>query len=355
MKILMRNAERKWQKLEPFSYSNENQLESLLEESPDLLPADEGRPILFLRRQFPLGSNAVDLVGVDQAEKIAIVECKLEANREARRMVVGQILEYAAQLRGMEIEEFEGLMTIDPALPFARAIKERISTVEWSEEQFRYGIRTSLETGNFRLVIAVNGITQELKEILEYLRARGGVSIEALELRQFTYGTYEVLVPEMYGQDSVLERSTAVKGQLRTINEVCANAKDAEAGTRLRRFVDAWCAAGHEAVPRTSGISFRVAVQGEPTPVPLFQAQTPDYFAFNRGLLAARGIPQQRIEEFLGGVGGLPSADPQKFASQSEPRLIIERMSDEDVDRLANLAITFVRDWQEGAGTRTQG
>jgi|SRR3984893_8800610 len=349
MKILIRTAERKWQKLDPFSYANEDQLERLLEESPDLLPSDEGKPILYLRRQFPLGSNAVDLVGIDQDGKIAIVECKLEANREARRMVVGQVLEYAAQLRGMEVEEFEGLMTTDPFVPFVNVVRERISGIDWSEEQFRAGIRSSLNAGNFRLVIAVNGITQELKGILEYLRDRGGVSIEALELRQFAYGAYEVLVPEMYGQASALDRAAVRRGQVRTVDEVCANAKNAEAGTRLRRFVEAWCAAGHEAVPRTSGISFRVAVPGEPAPLPLFQAQTPDYFAFNRGNFASRGIPPQLIEEFLSAVGSLPSGNAQKFASQAEPRLVIERMSNADAESLAHLAITLVDRWRDSA------
>jgi hypothetical protein len=349
MKILMRNEQRKWQKLEPFSYTNEEQLERLLEESPDLLPADEGRPVLYLRRQFPLGSNTVDMVGIDQDGRIAIVECKLEANREARRMVVGQILEYAAQLRGMEMEEFESLMTVDPAHPFSEAVRNRVSAVDWSEEQFRVGIKNSLERGSFRLVIAVNGITEELKGILEYLRDRGGVSIEALELKQFTYGMHEILVPQMYGQVAAVKGNGARGGQVRTLDEVCANAKDPVTGRRLRRFVDAWCAAGHEAVPRTSGISFRVRVPGETEPQPLFQAQTPEYFAFNRGILAGRGIPQSMIEEFLTDVGRLPPADAQKFATQTEPRLVIERMSDVDADRLSKLAIALVTRWRGSA------
>jgi hypothetical protein len=106
LKILLRNPGNKvWQKLDPFEYSNEAQLEALLEESSDLLPTEDGKPVLFFKRQFSLSSNAVDLLGVDAAGNIIVVECKLEANREARRMVVGQILEYAAQLWGMDPEE----------------------------------------------------------------------------------------------------------------------------------------------------------------------------------------------------------------------------------------------------------
>jgi hypothetical protein len=113
MKILLRNSpQTKWQKLEPFEFGGEQgekTLEKLLEESPDLLPTEEDKPVLFFRSQVSLGSNAVDLLGVDADGAIVIVECKLEANREVRRGVVGQILEYAGQLHGMSYEEFEDL------------------------------------------------------------------------------------------------------------------------------------------------------------------------------------------------------------------------------------------------------
>lgn len=212
MKILLRNSpQTQWQKLEPFEFGGEHgeqTLEKLLEESPDLLPTEEGKPVLFFRSQVTLGSNAVDLLGVDADGAIVIVECKLEANREVRREVVGQILEYAGQLHGMSYEEFEDL-PFESATPPMMSNSE-LSLVEmvrqclkdnglWSESDFREGIQRRLESGDFRLVIAVNHINEELKGIVEYLGARGGVRLEALELQQFTYENHEVLVPEMYG------------------------------------------------------------------------------------------------------------------------------------------------------------
>ena len=95
MKILLRNSpEAHWQKLEPSAFGGpdgEKKLENLLEKSPDLLTKEGGKPILFFKSQAALGNNAVDLLGVDADGTIVMVECKLEANREARRMVVGQI------------------------------------------------------------------------------------------------------------------------------------------------------------------------------------------------------------------------------------------------------------------------
>ena len=205
MKILLRNsAEAPWQKLEPFEFGGpdgEKKLEELLEKSPDLLTIEGGKPPLFFKRQVALGNNAVDLLGVDADGRIVMVECKLEANREARRMVVGQILEYAGQLCGKSFEEFEEIVMGNSDLSLVDMVRQQLSDDEWSEADFRTAVENALKSGDFRLVIAINGMNDELRGIIEYLKQRGGVRLEALELQQFTDkgSGVAVLVPEMYG------------------------------------------------------------------------------------------------------------------------------------------------------------
>ncbi len=157
-----------------------------------------------------MGSNAIDLVGVDRQGSIVVVECKLEANREARRQVIGQILEYAGQLHGMEYEEFERLpyKAISASLashmgqPLADIVEELLpAEAEWSRDDFRNRVQESLRDGDFRLVIAINGMNDDLEGIIEYLNSRGGVRLEALEIQQFNDSTrpVQVLVPEVDG------------------------------------------------------------------------------------------------------------------------------------------------------------
>lgn len=205
MKILLRKSPAAlWQKLEPFEFSGpdgEKKLEQLLEKSPDLLTTEGGKPILFFKGQAVLGNNTADLLGVDADGMIVIVECKLDANREARRMVVGQILEYAGQLHGTSYRDFEKMVTGNSGLSLIETARQHVSEDGWSEETFIAGIERGLELGDFRLVIAINGMNDELKGIIEYLKARGGVRLQALELQRFTDETsgVEALVPEMYG------------------------------------------------------------------------------------------------------------------------------------------------------------
>jgi hypothetical protein len=202
LKILLRKLpEAQWRKLEPFDFDDEKKLEELLEKSPDLLSTEGGKPILFFKGQAALGNNALDLLGVDADGAIVVVECKLAANREARRMVVGQILEYAGQLHGMSYRDFETIMTGGSGLSLIEKARQHVSEDEWSQEEFIAGVKRGLELGDFRLVIAINGMNDELKGIINFLKARGGVRLEALELQRFTDESsgVEALVPEIHG------------------------------------------------------------------------------------------------------------------------------------------------------------
>lgn len=174
------------------------------------MSTEGGKPVLLFRASVLIDTNEVDLLGVDADGTIVIVECKLEANREARRMVVGQILEYAGQLRGRSYEEFEEMMTSGSDISLVDIVRQHISDKAWSEADFRAAVDEGLKSGDFRLVIAVNGMNDELKGIVEHLNQRGGVRLEALELHQFQdeKTKTQVLVPELYG---TARRTTAVR------------------------------------------------------------------------------------------------------------------------------------------------
>jgi hypothetical protein len=93
------------------------------------------------------------------------------------------------------------MVTGNSGLSLIEMARQHVSEDEWSEEGFVAGIERGLELGDFRLVIAINGMNDELKGIIDYLKARGGVRLEALELQRFTDETsgVEALVPEVYG------------------------------------------------------------------------------------------------------------------------------------------------------------
>ena len=105
------------------------------------------------------GAGSADVVVVDAEGKITIVECKLAKNPEMRRWVIGQLFEYAAALWKLDTENFErSLAARGTALtqPFK-------DPARWKEPTFRNTVSRNLADGAFRLVIAVDEITEKVE------------------------------------------------------------------------------------------------------------------------------------------------------------------------------------------------
>lgn len=111
------------------------------------------------------GAGRADVVIVDRAGEIWIVECKLARNHEIRRWVIGQVLSYAAALWKLDITDLE--RAFDAAgssltKPF-RDGKEP----GWDADAFRRDVSKNLKDGNFRLIIAVDEMDAKLERKLE--------------------------------------------------------------------------------------------------------------------------------------------------------------------------------------------
>jgi hypothetical protein len=206
MKILVREAEsKKWEFAESVTAKAETELQTLLVESPSLINIDEIRegasPLVFAVREFGLqGSGSTDVLAFSSQGDIALIECKLAANPEIKRKVIGQILEYAAYLWQKNYEEVDMRIEQLKGKPLAELVGESIAG-EWDEEVFRNGVKQTLENGSFILVILVDKINDELKRIVRYLNecSKSAFSLHALEMNRFRMGKIEVLVPNLHG------------------------------------------------------------------------------------------------------------------------------------------------------------
>lgn len=90
------------------AYTDEAALQMMLRDAPELLPGgDDRRPVVVVA-EFGVSVGAVDLVGVAPTGAITVVECKLRANPEIRRSIVGQLFAYASALWGMRIMTYVG-------------------------------------------------------------------------------------------------------------------------------------------------------------------------------------------------------------------------------------------------------
>lgn len=206
MKILIRDDKsKKWELVESNAYAAEEELQALLAGSPEIISMEEIRPgsgpLVAVVREFSLPVGRIDLLAFTARGDIAIIECKLEKNTQAKREVIGQILDYAAHLWGMSYESLDQQIQSMTNRSLADLVREHADNPEWDEEEFRAAIRSTLEQGNFILTIAVNEINEELHRIIRYVNSLGELSFSfaALEMKRFQKSKVEMLVPHIFG------------------------------------------------------------------------------------------------------------------------------------------------------------
>lgn len=206
MKILVRDDQSKgWEAADLVRTKAEAELQHLLIESPFLIPIDEIRegvsPLVFAIGEFGLpGSGNTDVLAFSADGDIAIIECKLAANPESKRKVIGQILEYASYLWGMSYPEVNSRVERLKGKSLTELIEEAVAG-EWDRANFEEGIAQSLANGSFTLIIVVDEINEELRRVIRYINecSKSIFSLHALEVHRFQAGGVQILVPQLHG------------------------------------------------------------------------------------------------------------------------------------------------------------
>ncbi|KQX40916.1 MULTISPECIES: DUF4268 domain-containing protein [unclassified Ensifer] len=149
-------------------------VEDLLFKQPSALPIREidstySHPVPICT-QLSTRVGSLDVLYVTPEGRLVIVEAKLWRNPEARRKVVAQIIDYAAELARWaytdlerEVAKRRGL-TSDTLFSLVRAKHPNID-----EAEFVDNVSKSLRQGRFLLLICGDGIREELTSIAEFL------------------------------------------------------------------------------------------------------------------------------------------------------------------------------------------
>ena len=213
---------------------------------PEVLPGASAAAIAVTQFSVPSGGS-VDLVIFEPDATVTVVECKLAKNAEVRRAVVGQILCYASSLTQLDVDGF--LDQFDRRLggPVIELLTPEAGTGEsedWDEDHFRSELARTLADGAFRLVIAVDRITDELRGIVEYLNTRTDERVEvlAMEVDLIMHEGIEVLIPRVHGLESTRlksQRGAGSRGGTRDIGAALAAFDEAfapEVRARIESF-----------------------------------------------------------------------------------------------------------------------
>jgi hypothetical protein len=147
----------------------EDWLQNILENSPNLLPTSEidqiFSPLVFVAREVNVKSGFIDNLYISSKGYLVVVETKLWRNPESRREVVGQIIDYAKDLKEWSYEDLNELYkeyNNTTSSLFEKMIKLNYQKVE-DESIFIDIVEKNIKNARFLLMIVGDGIREGVK------------------------------------------------------------------------------------------------------------------------------------------------------------------------------------------------
>lgn len=181
--------------------SNEAWLRDRLFEHPELVPIGDldpaFGPLLPLCRELRTEAGPIDVTYINPAGRLTLVECKLWRNPEARRKVVAQILDYARSLCRWSYSDLQRQVAValgrQGNVPFELAKSHNPAL---AEHQFVDAVTRGLRGGRFLLVVAGDGIREDIAGLAELINrnATQGFSFGLVELALYEFGQSGIAV-----------------------------------------------------------------------------------------------------------------------------------------------------------------
>jgi len=197
---------------------SETWLQDLLFRFPQALPIadidDAFLGLIPLCREMETPVGPVDVVYVTPNGKPVIVEAKLWRNPEARRKVVGQVLDYAKELSRFTFDNLDAAVraarrTTEKETP-PRGIIDIVKSTHPALDEARFvdSIMRSLRRGDLLLLVVGDGVREGVGAIADFLESHGTL--------QFTFGLVEMAIyrmpeGELLVQPRVLAQSEIVR------------------------------------------------------------------------------------------------------------------------------------------------
>jgi len=192
------------------------ELQRILEINPDLVPGDQINPDdprrwLIVKREMPIpdpntGGNrwSIDMFFVDQNAMPTFIECKRYKDTRARREVIGQMLEYAANGHHYwskeEMRDYAEI-TAEQNSTSLEEVFNRLQPEETvSADEFFQHVQENLREGQIRLIFFMEEAPTELKSVVDFLNKQMERSeVLIVEARQYEYKGLKIVTPILFG------------------------------------------------------------------------------------------------------------------------------------------------------------
>lgn len=196
--------------------NEDRELQRILERNPNLLPGDQIDPDdprrwLLLKREMPVpdprtGSDrwSIDFLFADQDARPTFVECKRCADTRARREIVGQMLEYAANGHHYwtkdSLQEVAARTAAAAGSNIDDAFRRLAPNNDLSIDDYFDLVQQNLREGQLRIVFFLEDSSPELRSVVDFLnRQMERSEVLLVEARQYLHAGSRIVVPTLFG------------------------------------------------------------------------------------------------------------------------------------------------------------
>lgn len=195
----------------------EDWLQKLIFENPQILPVDNLEigftPLIPIGREISTSVGFIDNLFISSDGYLTIVETKLWRNPEAKREVVGQIIDYAKDLTNWTFDKLNS--EIKNKNLQNKGIIEAIREFEELEEELEAklidNIERNLKRGRFLLLIVGDGIRESVEDMVDYLSnsAQMLFTLGLVELQVYKTNANEnyIVVPNLITRTKEITRA----------------------------------------------------------------------------------------------------------------------------------------------------
>ncbi len=312
-KIYIRNDSGGLEPLVEERFETEELLQELIGQHPELLAGEQMRPAdplrwILIKREMPVEGWAVDHLLVDQHSRPTLVEVKRGSNREIRRNVVGQMLDYAATAASVwserDIRQVFEESSDDPDGEIGALIGvDNEPNVDTFWEQ----VATNLDANRLRLLFVADEIPAELERVVKFLneQTRDNLEVLAVEVKQYPGSFGHALVSRVIGQVDAPSSSNTRSPNL-SRNELL-DAFRPDVRDAMLSLLDSVTNAGGELRYRRTAITVRGHSSRWERPLYLARFYVPDGGRFEFTVDYTDGLPEELRtfqKEYVGQFSG---------------------------------------------------
>ena len=212
MAIIISEGGKNARRIEETPMAEENYLQNYICTNPESIPLYDIREdirLLIVAKEFVTSAGSINAIGVNNEGEIYVIETKLYKNPD-KRLVVAQVLDYGASLRRDYHDDLDGFIrdleehTVKNfRLGLRQKLQEYFEVSDQGLSTVLDSLKANLQSGAFRFVVLMDKLQAQLKDLILFINQSSKFVIFAVEMEYYKHNGFEVIIPKLFGAESV--------------------------------------------------------------------------------------------------------------------------------------------------------